>query len=386
MNPVEQFLRNRKRICYGGTAINAILPKEDQFYDFSKELPDYDFFSPNAIEDAKKLADLYYKKGYTEVEAKSGVHVGTYKVFVNFTPVADVTQLDPRVYRRLRKEAISKNGIFYCPPHYLQMSMYLELSRPMGDVSRWQKVFKRLQLLNKHYPIRATNCENDRAADRKAKEDKTPSWRQNLHEELIRLDGIFFGSFAMEHMIPNHESGPKRFVYDILCENTELVGKTLCQTFADQNLTLHTFPEMAEILPARTELRKGGKIVLTLYEPLACHSYTIVTLNGKKIRIATIETMLSFYLAFLYTKKGTANLQRILCLCELLFQIRKKNPIVPKGALQTFSSTCFGKQSTLQSMRAEKTKKFRELRRRPNAKEHERWFLRYVPLEKNTTT
>jgi hypothetical protein len=33
------------------------------------------------------------------------------------------------------------------------MSIYLELSRPRGDVSRWKKVYSRLLLLNKHYPI-----------------------------------------------------------------------------------------------------------------------------------------------------------------------------------------------------------------------------------------
>ena len=30
---VEDFLKKTKRICYGGTAINNILPLEDQFYD-----------------------------------------------------------------------------------------------------------------------------------------------------------------------------------------------------------------------------------------------------------------------------------------------------------------------------------------------------------------
>ena len=30
---VEQFIREKKLICYGGTAINNILPLEDQFYD-----------------------------------------------------------------------------------------------------------------------------------------------------------------------------------------------------------------------------------------------------------------------------------------------------------------------------------------------------------------
>ena len=68
---VEGFLRKKKLICYGGTAINNILPTEDQFYDKSVEIPDYDF-SNNALNDAKELADIYANKGFDEVEAKSG--------------------------------------------------------------------------------------------------------------------------------------------------------------------------------------------------------------------------------------------------------------------------------------------------------------------------
>ena len=96
---VEDFLIKTKCICYGGTAINNILPKSAQFYDKTLELPDYDFFSDKALEHAKMLADIYYKKGYTSVEAKSGVHHGTYKVFVNYIPVADITQLDKNLFR-----------------------------------------------------------------------------------------------------------------------------------------------------------------------------------------------------------------------------------------------------------------------------------------------
>ena len=81
---VEKFIADKKLICYGGTAINNILPYDDQFYDKSLEIPDYDFFSNNALDHAKELADIYVEAGYTEVEAKAGVHHGTYKVFVNF--------------------------------------------------------------------------------------------------------------------------------------------------------------------------------------------------------------------------------------------------------------------------------------------------------------
>jgi hypothetical protein len=157
---VETFLREKKLICYGGTAINNILPTQDQFYDKNIEIPDYDFFSHNALNDAKDLADLYAKKGYTDVEAKSGVHHGTYKVFVNFIPVADITYIPKDLFKSIQKDAIRVDGILYAPPDYLRMAMFLELSRPKGDVSRWEKVLKRLTLLNKHYKMRNPKCDH----------------------------------------------------------------------------------------------------------------------------------------------------------------------------------------------------------------------------------
>jgi len=53
--------------------------RQDRFYNDDVDLPDYDFYSPNALQDAKELADIYFKKGYEEVEAKSGQHHGTTK-------------------------------------------------------------------------------------------------------------------------------------------------------------------------------------------------------------------------------------------------------------------------------------------------------------------
>ena len=88
---LEDFLKKKKLVCYGGTAINNILSPEQQFYNKDIEIPDYDFFSPHALNDATELADIYSKKGYIDVEAKAGVHTGTYKVYVNYIPIADIT-------------------------------------------------------------------------------------------------------------------------------------------------------------------------------------------------------------------------------------------------------------------------------------------------------
>ena len=158
INIVELFLRNKKLVCYGGTAINNILPKQYQFYNKDIEIPDYDFYSSNALDDAKELVDLYVDNGFQEVEAKSGQHYGTFKVFVNFIPVADITNIPKELFKAIKSESIKVAGILYAPPNLLRMGMYLELSRPAGDVSRWEKVLKRLTLLNKNYPLTSKEC------------------------------------------------------------------------------------------------------------------------------------------------------------------------------------------------------------------------------------
>ena len=58
---LEKFISDKHLVCYGGTAINNILPPVDQFYNRDLEIPDYDFFTVNALEDAKELADVYFK-------------------------------------------------------------------------------------------------------------------------------------------------------------------------------------------------------------------------------------------------------------------------------------------------------------------------------------
>ena len=65
---VENFLRRKTDLLWR-TAINNILPDNDKFYDRETELPDYDFFSMNAMED-EELADIYAREGFEEVEAK----------------------------------------------------------------------------------------------------------------------------------------------------------------------------------------------------------------------------------------------------------------------------------------------------------------------------
>ena len=149
---VERFLRKKRRPCYGGQAINALLPKGRKFYDSNYNIPDYDFFSPSPAEDVEELIKDLEDAGFTDIFKKVGVHDGTTKLYVNFIPIADISEILQGVYDIIIKKARIINGISYCNEDFLRMLMYLELSRPRGEVKRWSKVFERLTLLNEAYP------------------------------------------------------------------------------------------------------------------------------------------------------------------------------------------------------------------------------------------
>lgn len=391
---VEEFIKRKKLICYGGTAINNILPEEDRFYNKEVEIPDYDFFSENALNDAKELADIYYSRGFIDVEAKSGQHHGTYKVFVNYMAVADITQLHKDIFSVIKKDALSINGILYTPPNFLRMSMYLELSRPAGDTSRWEKVLKRLTLLNKNYPITDINCNNiDFQREMENREDENKIY-ETIKNTLINEGVVFFGGFAntlySQYMPKNLRKKLENIAdFDVLSNKPEQTADIVKERLIDngvKNIKIIKQDAIGEIVPEHYEVKIGKDSVLFIYKPIGCHSYNILIMNGKKIKVATIDTMLSFYLAFLYANKSYYNqfIDRILCMSKFLFDVQQKNRLAQKGLLKRFSITCYGRQETVEEMKAEKAAKYKELKQSKDNKLFEEWFLNYRPYDIKT--
>jgi hypothetical protein len=101
--------------------------------------------------------------------------------------------------------------------------------------------------------------------------------------------------------------------------------------------------------------------------------------EAKNVRVATIDTMLSFYLAFLYADVNYYYKDRILCMAKFLFDVEQANRLEQKGVLKRFSIDCYGKQPTLESMRMEKSEMFEKLKNKKGTEEYERWFLKYSP-------
>ena len=394
INIVEDFIKRKNLICYGGTAINSILPEEDQFYNKDVEIPDYDFFSYDALKDAKELADIYFKKGFVDVEAKSGQHHGTYKVFVNFIAVADITYIPKGIFNALKKDALRVDGVLYAPPNFLRMSMYLELSRPAGDISRWEKVLKRLLLLNKNYQITDVNCNNVDFQRKMANVESQEVIYDTVENALINQGVVFFGGFAnalySQYMpFPQRKKLEHYADFDVLSNDPKTTAEIVKERLTDKgikNIKIIKQDAVGEIVPEHYEVKIGKDSVLFVYKPIGCHSYNVLMAKGKKLKIATIDTMLSLYLAFLYADKPYYNpfIDRILCMSKFLFDVQQKNRLQQKGLLKRFSIICYGHQDSIEEMKAEKAAKYKELKQSGNKAELEEWFLNYKPdNEKN---
>jgi hypothetical protein len=164
---VESFIKRKSLILYGGFAINLLMPKKYKFYK-SFTINDFDCYSINAKEDAKELAKELANNNYPYIKVKKALHENTYKVYVNFLQVIDITQISKEEYDCLKKTAeyekvntklykYYKETFTIAPVMYLKTNMHYELSRPLNSYFRWEKVFYRMQLLTRLFNFKNIN-------------------------------------------------------------------------------------------------------------------------------------------------------------------------------------------------------------------------------------
>jgi hypothetical protein len=356
---VKEFLQTHPVMCYGGTAINNLLPEKDRFYDPKVDIPDYDFYSKTPQEHAMILANKLADAGIDSVEAKPGMHLGTFKVFADYEGVADITHLDEDIFDRLWKEKVIKDGIHYVTPNFLRLSMYLELSRPRGDVSRWKKVYDRLNLLNKHYPMECP------AGEHMEETELTDEQRKEVEHILLTKPVVLLGITASQ--IHQGKTPKWSAPVTLLAEPETLKQLTEGKTTEEHKGT--------EILPGHVDVLDGGdNVVMRIHETAACHSYHKMK-DG--MRVASIPTMLQFFFAYMYSGVHEDELTHLLCVTQRLVDLAS-NKEKRRYALLT-PIDCIGTQETLIDMKRHKAQLYNELSKNKSSTEFLTYFFSYNP-------
>ena len=363
---VKEFLQTHPVMCYGGTAINNLLPEEDRFYDPATTIPDYDFYSKTPQEHAMILANKLVEAGIETVEAKPGMHLGTFKVFADYEGVADITHLDEDIFDRLWKEDVVKDNIHYVTPNFLRLSMYLELSRPRGDVSRWTKVYSRLQLLNKHYPMVCPES-------KKPREDRalTEAQRKEIQKLLESKPVVLLGITASQI----HQRKAPQWSAPVT-----ILAEPEVRDALNKDETTERF-EGSEILPGHVDvLDDDGDVVLRIHETAACHSYHQMA-NG--VRVASIPTMLQFFFAYMYSGADEAEITHLLCVSQRLVDLASRKEKRRYALLTPID--CIGTQETLVDMKKHKAELYVKLSKDRGSADFLKFFFSYNPRDATKT-
>lgn len=157
---VEQFIKKKKLILYGGYALNLILPKNKKIYrEYTNA--DFDCYSYSAKIDAILLAKKLKRMKYKLIKVKLAKHENTYKLYVGTLNVLDITQLDKIIYDifiKIHKYEKHNNLLIHyddsfniIPLYLMKRNMHYELARPEGSYYRWEKIYNRSNILDKVY-------------------------------------------------------------------------------------------------------------------------------------------------------------------------------------------------------------------------------------------
>jgi len=380
INVVEDFLRKKHRLCYGGQAINAHLPDKYKFYDPEFSIPDYDFFTPNQNLDINIIVKDLKKAGFAEISVREGMHEGTVKVYVDYVPVADISTIDPKLYRILSKREFRINGISYLDANSLRMLMYLELSRPRGEVSRWEKVFERLSLFNEFVPSKP--CKLNRNIFNGGLNKQQTQFTLNF---IIENKRIFAGADLLDFYDAALKYGEQKTNWILTSKKPILFFSSEADTDAKKlreefnfllkqpnnpindskkqdkiPVTIKSYSSRGvDLIPSMKVISQGNKSLVFIIDQTACHSYFNIPIDdGKIMRIASMDTLITLYFSLGLFDSKFFDMGSMECLANKLVQTSVKAREKANTFIFPFISIkCTGHQTSLPSLIRAKVKR-----------------------------
>ena len=187
-------------------------------------------------------------------------------------------------------------------------------------MSRWEKVLKRLNLLNEHWPLKTRNCDKvkfQRPMD--SHEEDSEELYSTLLDILIHQGVVFLGGYAVrlfEKINKSSDDIVKKVPdFDVLAEDAETVAMIIVERLKDlgyKKTKMTKFDAIGEVVPLHYQIHIENETLCFVHSTIACHSFNVVNMNNQEVKIATIETMMAFYLAFYYSDRPYHEKDRIL--------------------------------------------------------------------------
>jgi hypothetical protein len=289
---------------------------------------------------------------------------------VNFIPVADITSIDEKLNRLLSERNYVVDGISYMDANTLRLLMYLELSRPKGEVTRWTKVYERLLLLNEFSP--AKRC--------RRYEKKFPRGILSRHEVDSIMDfvvqeqrvfagadlsGFYKHSFGTKHPTANwlmETRQPIFFYSPDLPGDTKHFTYELQHSSSQKTYITHVEALGGDLIPNMSIFLRKDIPFLVILSESACHSYYNIPVKANNyLRAATMDTLVTLFFGLALLNYKFMSLKALECLANELVEISYRARAKPDHFPFPFISLlCSGHQKGLPSLIREKVKRIKK--------------------------
>ena len=305
---ILDYIKNKKKIVYGGYAQNKLIIEKNEDDAFYKEIdtPDIEFYSHSPLEDLFGLCDLLHERGFKYVQGSTGLHEGTYKIFVNFINYCDIAYISKNIYDNC-PYIITKDNIRLADPLFMLIDIYRVFTDPMTSYWRLDKSFKRSVKLYKYYSINNYK-KNDIIKFNNITNDKI----LNVIRKLIihNSNYIVVGTYAYNYYVKKAKFTPANVnFYEIITSNINeeslKIYKKLTKIFK-KKITVKEYYPFHEYFDYRIEFLYNNKVILRVYN----NNNRCIVYNESKTK---------------KTKFGTSQLVQLYLLINYIYYIINRN-------------------------------------------------------------
>tara|TARA_Y100000385_G_C13089942_1_gene638219 strand:- start:103 stop:1320 length:1218 start_codon:yes stop_codon:yes gene_type:complete len=289
----KQYLIKENVVIYGGLAMNMYLDDKSKIYT-DDDIPDFDGYISNAQKIALKFAKQLKQNGYNYVLLKKAIHDNTFKLSWEFNDIADFTDIQTNDYKLLVNKSTRIDNFLVAPIELVKANAYIELCMPLSSMFRWNKVYKRVVVLENNTKNSTTSKKQISFVSSNV--PQLNSLVSQFMQLIIENNLPFIGIKAIRYFLGldmwKHETIAK-FAYISCMINND---SDFCSKI-DELLTILRIPYT----------KKTKKETTFLFEKIIYY----VTLNKKRYKLLSIQIVKSKCISTLPVKQNSSNISVI---------------------------------------------------------------------------
>jgi hypothetical protein len=362
MRDILNFIKTKKRIMYGGYALNYLIKnrnENDIIYNYYT-IADTEFYTYTPVTDIVELCDMLHKKGYKYVQGKDAGHSETYKIYVNFVNYCDISYMPKFIYDNI--PTIKEGGFTIIHPHIMLVDKFRMFNNPMTASWRFDKEVKRSNLILKYFPLSKIDCTLNKYNINKTILDYI---RKNIlpkYEKTIVLGYYAYFYYMYVSKLEGDKDGIYLYVpyYDVICEDIENDSKKIYNDLKKEygdKISFNEYYPFFQFHGRRIEFLYDEQVILVLYDNFnICYPYNYLAKKNLKVATFTVTLMFLMFFELRYAiNKQKNEVENIKCMISNIIDARYKYlddnglTVVDDTPFKDFVLDCIGK--TIDAMR-----------------------------------